>query len=309
MPEICGRICPQDRLCEGNCVIEQAGHGTVTIGAVEKYITDTAWEQGWVKPIQPRARAARVGRHHRRGPGRPRRRRAAAPQGLSGHGLRPPRPRRRPADLRHPQLQAREGVVQRRDEAAGATAASPSSSNCEVGRDVSLAELRARHDAVLIATGVYKARDIAAPGVGLPGIVAGARLSHRLQPQRPRRRGARLRRRHAQRHGQERRGDRRRRHGDGLRAHRRAPGRQVGEVPLSPRPRQHAGLAARGEARRGGRRRVRLARRARRPSSARSRSSRVRAVRIHLGMRRRHRPPDAAGDPEQRTSTSRPTWC
>ena len=42
-PEICGRICPQDRLCEGNCVIEQSGHGTVTIGAVEKYITDTAF--------------------------------------------------------------------------------------------------------------------------------------------------------------------------------------------------------------------------------------------------------------------------
>ena len=35
MPEVCGRICPQDRLCEGNCVIEQSGHGTVTIGAVE----------------------------------------------------------------------------------------------------------------------------------------------------------------------------------------------------------------------------------------------------------------------------------
>ena len=41
-PEICGRICPQDRLCEGNCVIENSGHGTVTIGAIEKYITDTA---------------------------------------------------------------------------------------------------------------------------------------------------------------------------------------------------------------------------------------------------------------------------
>src|SRR5690606_41662465 len=40
MPEICGRICPQDRLCEGNCVIEFSGHGAVTIGAVEKYITD-----------------------------------------------------------------------------------------------------------------------------------------------------------------------------------------------------------------------------------------------------------------------------
>src|SRR5277367_4389607 len=53
-PEICGRICPQDRLCEGNCVIEQAGHGTVTIGAIERFITDTAWEKGWVKPAKPR---------------------------------------------------------------------------------------------------------------------------------------------------------------------------------------------------------------------------------------------------------------
>ena len=35
MPEVCGRICPQDRLCEGNCVIEQSGHGTVTIGATQ----------------------------------------------------------------------------------------------------------------------------------------------------------------------------------------------------------------------------------------------------------------------------------
>ena len=54
MPEVCGRICPQDRLCEGNCVIEQSGHGTVTIGSIEKYITDTAWEKGWVKPINVR---------------------------------------------------------------------------------------------------------------------------------------------------------------------------------------------------------------------------------------------------------------
>src|SRR5271167_2153553 len=50
-PEICGRICPQDRLCEGNCVIEK-GFESVTIGAVERYITDTAFENGWVKPIR-----------------------------------------------------------------------------------------------------------------------------------------------------------------------------------------------------------------------------------------------------------------
>src|ERR1700743_3618654 len=54
MPEICGRICPQDRLCEGNCVIEQSGHGTVTIGAIEKYLSDTAWKEGWVKPLKAR---------------------------------------------------------------------------------------------------------------------------------------------------------------------------------------------------------------------------------------------------------------
>ena len=87
MPEICGRICPQDRLCEGNCVIEQSGHGTVTIGAVEKYLTDTAWERGWVKPLKPLRAHGRACRHHRRGArgigggGR------TAPQGLSRDGL------------------------------------------------------------------------------------------------------------------------------------------------------------------------------------------------------------------------------
>src|ERR1700758_4759091 len=53
-PEICGRICPQDRLCERNCVIEQSGHGTVTIGAIEKFLTDTAWDEGWIKPLKPK---------------------------------------------------------------------------------------------------------------------------------------------------------------------------------------------------------------------------------------------------------------
>ncbi len=57
-PEICGRICPQDRLCEGNCVIEK-GFESVTIGAVERYITDTAFEKGWVKPVAPARRSVR----------------------------------------------------------------------------------------------------------------------------------------------------------------------------------------------------------------------------------------------------------
>ena len=78
MPEICGRICPQDRLCEGNCVIEFSGHGAVTIGSVEKFITDTAWEEGWVEPLVPGRAARPVGRGHRRGPGRADRGRIAA---------------------------------------------------------------------------------------------------------------------------------------------------------------------------------------------------------------------------------------
>jgi glutamate synthase (NADPH/NADH) small chain len=53
-PEICGRICPQDKLCEGNCVVEK-DFGAITIGAVERYITDTAWENGWVAPLRPLA--------------------------------------------------------------------------------------------------------------------------------------------------------------------------------------------------------------------------------------------------------------
>jgi glutamate synthase (NADPH/NADH) small chain len=55
MPEVCGRICPQDKLCEGACVIEQSEHGAVTIGAIEKYLTELAWREGWVAPVRPRA--------------------------------------------------------------------------------------------------------------------------------------------------------------------------------------------------------------------------------------------------------------
>ena len=46
LPEVCGRVCPQDRLCEGACTLND-GFGAVTIGSVEKYITDTAFAMGW----------------------------------------------------------------------------------------------------------------------------------------------------------------------------------------------------------------------------------------------------------------------
>jgi len=169
-PEICGRICPQDRLCEGNCVIEQSGHGTVTIGSVEKYITDTAWERGWVEDIVPSTtRSESVGiigagpgglaaadvlvragiqvtvydRHDRAG-------------GLLTYGI--------------PGFKLEKDVVMRRVaqlEKAGVKLVQ----NCNVGEDLTFQAIRGQHDAVLIATGVYKTRDLQGPGSGATGIV------------------------------------------------------------------------------------------------------------------------------------------
>ncbi len=169
-PEICGRICPQDRLCEGNCVIEQSGHGTVTIGSVEKYITDTAFENGWVKPIRAHSeRPESVGII------------GAGPAGLAaadtlrrqgvqvtvydrydrGGGL---------LTYGIPGFKLEKPIVMRRMEQlkeGGVTFVA----NCDVGSTISFADLRGSHDAVLIATGVYKSRDLGGPGVGLKGIV------------------------------------------------------------------------------------------------------------------------------------------
>ena len=64
LPEICGRVCPQDRLCEGACTLNN-DYGAVTIGSIEKYIVDTAFEMGWrpdlSKVIQTDKRVAVVG--------------------------------------------------------------------------------------------------------------------------------------------------------------------------------------------------------------------------------------------------------
>jgi glutamate synthase (NADPH/NADH) small chain len=171
MPEICGRICPQDRLCEGNCVIEFSGHDAVTIGSVEKYITDTAWEQGWVEPVAVGpSRGQSVGiigggpaglttaeylrvagydvhvydRYDRMG-------------GLLTYGI--------------PGFKLEKDVVMRRVKRLE-DAGIHFHPNFEVGRDATLDALRAKHDAVLIATGVYKARAVSLPGGDLNGVVA-----------------------------------------------------------------------------------------------------------------------------------------
>ena len=169
-PEICGRICPQDRLCEGNCVIEQAGHGTVTIGSVEKFITDTAWEQGWVKPIRPAVeRAESVGII------------GAGPAGLAAADML----RRQGVQVTVYDRHDRAGglltygipgfklekpvVMQRIDQLADGGVEFVL--NCDVGRDITFDAIRGKHDAVLVATGVYRSRELESEGADLPGVV------------------------------------------------------------------------------------------------------------------------------------------
>ena len=169
MPEICGRICPQDRLCEGSCVIEK-GFESVTIGAVEKHITETAFEQGWVKPVSPSIeRAESVGVI------------GAGPAGMAAAEMLRQKGYKVTIYDRYdragglliygiPGFKLEKHVVERRQkllEDGGVTF----KLNTDIGVDVSFEDIRAAHDAVLVATGVYKARDIAAPGVGLGGIV------------------------------------------------------------------------------------------------------------------------------------------
>ncbi len=169
MPEVCGRICPQDKLCEGNCVIEQSGHGTVTIGSVEKYITDNAWEQGWVNPIKIKNEKNQSVGIIGAGPAGL----AAAEQlrklgyqitvydrydragGLLIYGI--------------PNFKLEKFVVERRTkllEKSGIKFIQ----NFEVGKDTTLDQLRTKHDVLLIATGVYKAREMELPGSALGNI-------------------------------------------------------------------------------------------------------------------------------------------
>tara|TARA_B100000963_G_scaffold361854_1_gene400312 strand:+ start:3636 stop:5081 length:1446 start_codon:yes stop_codon:yes gene_type:complete len=169
MPEVCGRICPQDRLCEGNCVIEQSGHGTVTIGSVEKYINDTAWEKGWVKPIKVKRELKQTVGIIGAGPAG-----MACAEELRKSGYQVTIYDRydRPGGLLIygiPNFKLEKFVVERRTELLKASGIK-FVQNFEVGKDKTLYELREKHDAILIATGVYKAREINIPGHELKNI-------------------------------------------------------------------------------------------------------------------------------------------
>ena len=169
MPEICGSICPQDRLCEGNCVIEKAGHGTVTIGAVEKYITDTAWKNGWIKPIK-------ISKEINQSIGII----GAGPAGLTcaeelrkfGYKITVYDRYDRPGGLLIygiPNFKLEKFVVERRTNLLKKSGIK-FKQNFEIGKDISLNELRKKHNAILIATGVYKPREVNLPGSNLKNI-------------------------------------------------------------------------------------------------------------------------------------------
>ncbi|MBI2260280.1 MAG: NAD(P)-dependent oxidoreductase [Caulobacterales bacterium] len=171
LPEICGRICPQDRLCEGACTLERSGWETVTIGSVERWLGDMAFDKGWVTPLRPLVERGRsvgvVGagpagmaaadrlrsagyavtiydRHDRAG--------GLLTYGIPGFKLEKPVVQRRLDRLADGGVTFRLGV--------------------EVGGDLPFAQVRAAHDAVLVATGVYQARRLTAPGCGSDGVVA-----------------------------------------------------------------------------------------------------------------------------------------
>ena len=159
MPEICGRICPQDRLCEGNCVIEQSGHGTVTIGSIEKYITDTAWEKGWVKNIRPEkeinlsvgiigsgpAGLAAAEELRKKGYQVTIYDRYDRPGGLLIYGI--------------PNFKLEKEIVIRRTKRLEESGIK-FELNCNIGGEISFQEIKEKHDSILISTGVYKFREI-----------------------------------------------------------------------------------------------------------------------------------------------------
>jgi glutamate synthase (NADPH/NADH) small chain len=182
LPEICGRICPQDRLCEGACTLND-DFGAVTIGAIEKYISDTAFAQGW-RPDMSHVkdtgkRVAVIG---------------AGPAGLGcadilvRNGVKPVVFDRHPEiggllTFGIPEFKLEKSVVQNRRnilEEMGVEFRC----NTEVGKDVSMQSLLDEYDAVFLGMGTYKYMKAGIPGEDLPGVHAAldfliANINHR----------------------------------------------------------------------------------------------------------------------------------
>ena len=158
-PEVCGRVCPQDRLCEGNCVVEQAGFGAITIGNLEKYLTELAWEKGWVKNIEYNnslnKKVAIIG---------------SGPAGMSASSYLIQNGYQVDVFEKHdrvgglmiygiPNFKLDKSIVERRTEWL-ANSGVNFYVNKEIGKDLSFQDLEKDYDAILVATGVYKARKL-----------------------------------------------------------------------------------------------------------------------------------------------------
>jgi len=170
LPEVCGRICPQDRLCEGACTLND-GLGAVTIGALEKYISDEALRRGW-KPdmshVRPTGkRVAVVG---------------AGPAGLAcadilvRSGVQPvvfDRHARIGGLLTFgiPPFKLEKEVVEKRREILAGMGVE-FRLGCEVGSDVPFSRLLAEYDAVFLGLGTYTPVKGGFPGEDLPGVHA-----------------------------------------------------------------------------------------------------------------------------------------
>ena len=169
LPEVCGRICPQDRLCEGACTLED-GYGAVTIGSTEKYITDTALAMGWrpdLSDVEPTdKKVAIIG---------------AGPAGLGcadilvRAGVKPVLFDRYPEiggllTFGIPEFKLEKSVMTRRREIFEEMGME-FRLNTEVGRDVSVQSLLDEYDAVFLGMGTYKYMKGGFPGEDLPGVI------------------------------------------------------------------------------------------------------------------------------------------
>ncbi len=168
LPEVCGRICPQDRLCEGACTLED-GFGAVTIGSTEKYITDTALAMGWrpdLSDVEPTGKkVAIIG---------------AGPAGLGcadvlvRAGVKPVLFDRYPEiggllTFGIPEFKLEKSVMTRRRDIFEGMGME-FRLNTEVGRDVSPAQLLEEYDAVFLGMGTYKYMKGNFPGESIPGV-------------------------------------------------------------------------------------------------------------------------------------------
>ncbi|MFP5307539.1 MAG: FAD-dependent oxidoreductase [Gammaproteobacteria bacterium] len=168
LPEICGRICPQDRLCEGACTLED-GFGAVTIGSVEKYITDEALKQGWRPDMSKvkwtRKRVAIVG---------------AGPAGLgcadvlARNGVRPivfDKYNEIGGLLTYgiPPFKLEKDVVKTRRKILEGMGVE-FRLNTEIGKDIAFEQLLKDYDAVFLGMGTYSYMKGGFPGEHLPGV-------------------------------------------------------------------------------------------------------------------------------------------